>query len=252
MMAEFEYVEEIDSTNNELKRRYEVDPPGEYTVLSAGTQTAGRGRSGHQWSSPEGTSIATSMIFYPKDVPTEALSRLTLLSALAVSRAVEEVTGLPTEIKWPNDVLVHGKKICGILTELKAAAGKAEYVVVGIGVNVYMESFPEELSEIATSLFLEGGAHLSRRAITESIWKHFLELYEVFLQSADLSGLRAEYNAKLVNRDRQVRVLDPAGEYEATARGIDETGRLVVITTFSEERHIDSGEVSVRGIYGYT
>ena len=256
MTITYHYLDEVDSTNNELKRRVLTESLPEATVISAGMQTAGRGRSGHDWVSPPGVSVSTSMILYPTEVSCEHISRLTPIAAVAVAETVEELYGLKTQIKWPNDVLLSEKKICGILTEMSAKDNRVEYVVVGIGVNVHQTSFPPEIEQMATSLDIElaaeqrGSQQTHCEEITRRIWTNFTRHYEEFLKSEDLSLVRDFYNARLVNRDRRVKVMDPAGAYEGTAKGIDFAGRLLVDEE-GRERKIDSGEVSVRGIYGY-
>ena len=281
MSIQYIYQKSIDSTNNEIKRRLASGGrPEEYTVISAGTQTAGRGRIGHEWSSPADVSVATSMVLYPKvlskksdevfprkpeedaksgsrsgAISEECVPQLTIVAAMAVAYAVEELYGLAAQIKWVNDILLSGKKICGILTERVDDA-----VVVGIGVNVYPGSFPPELAEqatcIADELEKQNGIKkkdtaVSRKRLTEKIWQHFLALYEQFLQNRSLSFLLDEYNARLVNAGRMVRVMDPAGPYEAKALSMDENGRLVVETEAGGINRIDSGEVHVRGQNGY-
>ena len=145
-----EYLESIDSTNNEIKRRA-VAGETEGLVISAGKQTAVRCSIGHHFYTPAYISIATSLLLRPT-VAIDHLSSLTLVAAVAVRRAIEELYGIETWIKWPNDVIIHGKKVCGILTEMSASEGKAEYVVVGIGVNVHQTSFSEELADKAISV----------------------------------------------------------------------------------------------------
>lgn len=250
-----EYLESIDSTNNEIKRRAAVGET-EGLVISAGKQTAGRGRSGHQWETPADISIATSLLLRPT-VAIDHLSSLTLVAAVAVRRAIEELYGIETWIKWPNDVIIHGKKVCGILTEMSASEGKAEYVVVGIGVNVHQTSFSEELANKAISVDMaikEGDPFGAKRGdckeLTYRIWQEFSLLYEAFCMTEDLSIVMEEYNRFLINRNAKVRVLDPSGEWEGIARGIDESGKLLVETK-EDLRKVDSGEVSVRGVYGY-
>ncbi|MCR4674005.1 MAG: biotin--[acetyl-CoA-carboxylase] ligase [Lachnospiraceae bacterium] len=248
------YYDEIDSTNNEIKRQIEHNIK-EGTVISAGTQTAGRGRSGHDWISPKNVSVATSMVLYPKSVKMEHVPRMTLLAAVAVAKAIESLYDLKTEIKWPNDILVHKKKICGILTEMEAEAGQVKYVVVGIGVNVHNREFTPELLDKATSLDLaleEEGKHILTHCkdVTKEIWNSFGEIYESFLETEDLTSILSFYNDRLVNKNRQVRVLNPLGEYEAVAKEMLPTGELLVDKS-GEMIKIDSGEVSVRGIYGY-
>ncbi len=152
MTIEFEYVEEIDSTNDELKRRAAAGRCREFLVLSAGTQTGGRGRSGHTWSSPPGTSISTSMILYPRDVMPEFIPRITPLAAVAVAETIEDLYGLSVGIKWPNDVLISEKKVCGILNEMILDdRGRPDHVVVGIGVNVHIRELEPEIADMATS-----------------------------------------------------------------------------------------------------
>ncbi|MEE3481500.1 MAG: biotin--[acetyl-CoA-carboxylase] ligase [Lachnospiraceae bacterium] len=248
------YHESIDSTNNEIKRLAEDGSAAEFTVVSAGEQTAGRGRSGHVWQSPPGTSIATSILLRPAGVDFDRIPRITILSALAVADAAEEATGLTCGIKWPNDVLLNKRKICGILTELCFDRDRNPYMVVGIGVNVTVKDFPPDIADMATSLMLASGKPaeaFSRKAITEKIWDRFLVYYEGFLKTGDLSEIRVPYEDRLVNVNERVRVLDPLGEYEARATGIDNGGRLLVVKDNGTCAAIDSGEVSVRGIYGY-
>ncbi len=244
------YYHSLDSTNNEAKKQAE-NHCLEGTVISAGRQTAGRGRRGHDWETPQDEAIATSMVLYPR-VPLERLPGLTLLAAVAVRRAVSGLYGLEGQIKWPNDIVLKNKKICGILTEMSVKDQQAAYVVVGIGVNVHNRGFSEELADKATSIDLElpDGRKADCGALRRKIWEEFVSCYETFARDQNLEFIRKEYDRWLVNRDRTVRVLDPAGPWEGIARGIGSGGELLVET---EEglRPVDSGEVSVRGLYGY-
>jgi BirA family biotin operon repressor/biotin-[acetyl-CoA-carboxylase] ligase len=246
------YFDSLDSTNEELKRRA-ADGAEEGLVVSAGSQHAGKGRSGRRWQSPVGESIATSLLLRP-ELPCEKLSSLTLVAAMAVLRAVQGLYDLDAMIKWPNDIVIDGKKVCGILTEMAAKEGKAEYVIIGIGVNVHNHSFSEDIQKTATSLDLElektGKGRGGCKVLTQRIWQEFIMLYQVYGLTGDLSVLMEEYNRYLVNRNQQVKVLDPLGNWEGTARGIDETGALLVETP-DDVRRVDAGEVSVRGVYGY-
>lgn len=250
------YFDEIDSTNEELKRRYRSgEKPAGWTVVSAGHQTAGKGRSGHQWKSPSEDSVATSMIFYPK-VRIQHVPRLTILAGMAVASALEKLYDLPTRLKWPNDVLINEKKVCGILCEMEPDGDHAAYVVVGIGVNVHQKEFPEEIRGMATSVDLalqKSGRDQksSRRDIDRQIWLEFARLYEAFEKTEDLSALQEEYNSRLVNVNQTVRILDPLGEYTAQSLGIDKQGDLLVKKEDGSLVAVNSGEVHVRGIYGY-
>lgn len=250
----FEYLESIDSTNDEIRRRMQNGSCPDGLVIAAAEQTKGKGRRGHVWQSPPGTSLATSMGLYPT-IDLAHIPRITILAALGVADAVEKLSGLRTEIKWPNDVLIRDRKICGILTEMDAEDGHVKDVIVGIGVNVHTREFPPDIARIATSVDIElaragSEQHVARRALNEELWRDFLGYYEKFQANLDLAPVLPAYNARLVNKDRRVRVLDPLGEYDGTARGIDSTGALLVETA-AGTRRVDSGEVSVRGIYGY-
>ncbi len=243
------YFRQIDSTNLEVKRRADQGAPGPLLIV-ADEQTAGRGRRGRSWSSPPGTSISMSLLLRPHIRPENA-SMLTLVCALAVAGGIAETTGLKTEIKWPNDVVIHGKKICGILTEMNTELGEIGFVVPGIGINVNMTEFPEEIRETATSLKLELGKHVPRTPVVAAFVRCFAMYYGIFLETEDLTALKPVYEKLLVNRDREVLVLDPAGEWKGVARGITATGELLVERSDGSTVEVRSGEVSVRGIYGY-
>ena len=187
--------------------------------------------------------------FKPDFAPDRA-SMLTLIAALAVSKAISEKTGQEAEIKWPNDIVMNGKKVCGILTEMSAQLDYINHVVIGIGINVQNESFPKEIEQVATSILMETGQHVNRAELIEAVLEQFERYYEIFLETEDLSGLVKEYNAHLINMQKQVRVLDPKEPYEAKAMGITPHGELIV-DTWEGRKLVSSGEVSVRGVYGY-
>ena len=185
------------------------------------------------------------------DINPNNASMLTLVAAMAVARAIMDVTGALAQIKWPNDIVMNGKKICGILTEMSAQFDYINHIVIGIGVNVHNEEFPEEIAHMASSLMLECSGKKFRRAeLIEKILEYFEQYYEVFLQTEDLSALEKEYDSMLVNLHKKVRVLDSKEPFEGTAMGITKKGELVV-DTWSSRKLVSSGEVSVRGIYGY-
>ena len=248
----FKHFESIDSTNLEAKREAHEGATN-FTVISAGEQTAGRGRSGHGWISPEGVSVATTMLIYPEGISMEHLPRLTIVAGVSVTEAVEELYHLRTRIKWPNDVLINNKKICGILTEMEAENGIAENVVVGIGVNVHQrkEDLAPEIRDMATSIELDG-QRASRQAVTEAIWRHFLHHYEIFQKNGgSLEGILPSYNARLANKDRRVRVVHQAHDFEGIALEMEKDGRLLIQKDDGSVVAVDSGEVHVRGLYGY-
>ena len=190
-----------------------------------------------------------SLVLKPEIEPNHA-SMLTLITAMAVAGGIEKTTGLECKIKWPNDIVIHGKKVCGILTEMSTQMDYINYIVIGIGINVQNEAFPEEIGEVATSLRIESGKKQNRAAIIEAVWEEFETYYDIYLKTEDMQGLVGEYNRKLANMNQQVRVLDPKDPYEGTARGITSKGELIV-DTWEARKLVSSGEVSVRGLYGY-
>ena len=209
-------------------------------------------------------------------LPPQHISLLTLVMGLSVAQAVRELYQLDAVIKWPNDIVIGQKKICGILTEaivptaivpaaivptaIAPAAGDPARIgiVIGTGINVNNEAFPEELQDRATSLRLELGQEASRSAVLAQTLSCFRKNYEICLKTGDLAGLQDAYNALLVSMNREVRIEDPRGPYTAVSRGIDAGGRLLVERKMTTEtgttvipEAISSGEVSVRGLYGY-
>ena len=246
------YFNETGSTNIDAKRCAEEGEPHGTTVI-ANTQTAGRGRRGRLWQSPAGSAIYMTILLKPQFVPDKA-SMLTLVMALSVADAIAEATGLDAGIKWPNDVVVNKKKVCGILTEMNAELDYIQYVVIGVGINVNNnspEEFPEEIRQTATSLKIESGMQISRAALLERVLAHFEKNYDIFTKTLDLSALMEAYDARLLNLNAEVRVLDPKGEYTGIARGINPAGELLVEKENGEVVPVYAGEVSVRGLYGY-
>ncbi len=239
----------IGSSNAEAKRLADEGAP-HGTLVAADMQTAGRGRRGRSWTSPAGINIYFTILLKPDFAPDRA-PMLTLVMAHSVARAVREETGLDAGIKWPNDIVVGGKKICGILTEMSVEEDYIRNVVIGVGINVHEQEFAPELADKATCLDAECKGRVNRSRLLAAVMKAFEEDYEIFAARGNLTALRASYNTLLVNRDREVCVLDPAGEYRGTARGITDTGELTVELPDGGIREVFAGEVSVRGIYGY-
>ncbi len=243
------YFDSIDSTNNELKRQAETQVCHGLLAV-AEEQTAGRGRRGHAWVSPPGTGIWFSFLLKPQISPDKA-SMLTLVAAIAVARAISETTGLVSQIKWPNDIVVNKKKVCGMLTELSAEMTQVNYVVIGIGINANNREFPDEIKETATSLYIESGKPVKRAAVIEAVGRYFEQYYDAFIKAGDLSLIMNEYNDMLVNAGNQVRIISGDSEEIYTAVGINPQGELVVKDEDGNIKDIRSGEVSVRGLYGY-
>ena len=241
------FAREIDSTNLWIKRLAKEGAP-EGTLALAEFQSAGRGRLGRSWEVPEGTSVMMSILLRPKFEPQYAPT-LTLVMGMAVAKAVKSL-GFDVSIKWPNDVVVSHKKICGILTEMGVRDGKIDYAVIGVGINVNIKEFPEEMADKATSLYLESGKEFDRSQIPGLVMEAFEKYYEKFAATCDLSGLKEEYESILANYNQPVRVLAKE-PYEGVARGITDGGELLVEKTDGTIATVSAGEVSVRGLYSY-
>ncbi len=259
MMGRQRYHYEVtESTNLQATQLAEQGAP-HGTLVTADCQSAGRGRRGRSWESVPGESICMTLILRPEFEP-ERASALTLVMALAVARALQEFCDGEVRIKWPNDIVLNRKKVCGILTELHMQLPGAKEndtqavirdVIIGVGINVNQDIFSEEIRDIATSLRLECRKVYSRAEIIECVIRYFEQYYEQYLQTLDLSLMQEAYNELLINRESQVRVLDPKGEYNGTAHGITAEGELLVEREDGTVTQVYAGEVSVRGLYGY-
>ena len=242
------YYETTDSTNLRIRQAGDEGAP-HGTLAVADRQTAGRGRRGRTWESPAGSSIYMSVLLRPDIAPNKA-SMLTLVMALSVAEGIQQCIPI-IQIKWPNDIIVNGKKLVGILTEMSAQVDYINHVTVGVGINVNMTAFQEEIADTATSLRLECGHAVKRAPLIAAVMERLEENYEIFLETEDLSGLMERYSALLVNRDRDVRIIGEKETYQAHAIGIDRTGELIVRREDGTMEKIYAGEVSVRGVYGY-
>lgn len=245
----FYYEESLDSTNNRAKALAQ-EGAAHGTVVLTEEQVSGKGRMGRGWVTPKGSSIAMTCILRPKFPPQRA-SMLTLLMGLSVAQACQRQYQLDAWIKWPNDIVVSGKKICGILTEMNAEAEEINDVVIGVGINGNLTDFPENLRQKATSLQKELGQTILRAPLVAAVLETFEENYEKFCIQEDLSAFMETYNQILINRNRQVRVLKSGETLEGVAHGINSQGELLVEKQDQSMVHIYAGEVSVRGLDDY-
>lgn len=243
---------ELDSTNNYLKTQTAA-PDG--TAAVADSQTAGRGRMDRSFQSPKGRGIYLSVLLRPP-LPPERLLPVTALAGVAVCAAVERVCGVRPGLKWPNDPVLNGKKLCGILTEmsLEAETGRVQSLVLGIGVNVGQgpEDFTPEVREMATSLLQALGQPVSRPRLTAALLEELDRAYAALL-AGDLSAYLAAYRRDCVNLGKTVQLIPFGGGERETAQAVDVDGEfsLVIRGSGGRERTVRSGEVSVRGLWGY-
>ncbi len=243
------YYDSIDSTNEEAKRKAAQGDPDE-SLYYADNQTAGKGRRGRTWISPKGEDIFFSLLLRP-ELPVESASMLTLVAALAAAEVSEKYSGEACQIKWPNDIVLHNKKICGILTEMGLEMGEISYIVVGVGFNINRSVFSDEISEMGTSLFKETGRRIPRARFLADFLTAFMKGYRRFLKEQNLASFTEEYESHLVNIGRQVKIIKNGEEMIRTALGINDKGELIVQDDTGVTETIFTGEVSVRGLYGY-
>lgn len=241
------YEEEMTSTNTVLRHAAEQGAENGTAALCE-TQSGGKGRMGRTWTSPRGEGIWTSLLVRPKLPPLQA-PLITLAAALAMAKAVEGETGLSPQIKWPNDLVLSGKKICGILLELSSDMDAIHYVVVGTGLNVGKNAFPPEIAHRATSLEAELGRKVSRAAILRAYW-HEMETAMALLEEKGLKGILADYEKRSCTLNSRVRVQGTV-EMEGIAVSMDDSGALLVKDDQGTVRRILAGDVSVRGVMGY-
>ena len=242
------YYPETDSTNIRIRHLGDEGAP-HGTLAVADRQTAGRGRRGRTWESPGGSCIYMSILLRP-DLAPEKAPMLTLVMACGVAEGIMDCADVKVQIKWPNDIIVSGKKLRGILTEMSTQVDYINHVTVGVGINVNVQNFPEEI-QTATSLLSETGTQTKRAPVIAAVMKHFEENYKIFMQTEDMSGLMKKYSSLLVNQGREVLILEKDAEYKAYAEGINQKGELVVRREDGTVENICAGEVSVRGVYGY-
>lgn len=230
------FYEETDSTNNQAKRLIN-DEKNENLLVCAGRQTAGRGRQGKSFYSPKGSGIYMSLVIHPKSSLQNAVTATTA-AAVAVCRAIEDLTDITPQIKWVNDVYVNGSKICGILTEAVTdfESGIVSSVIIGIGVNITTADFPSDV-ENAGAL----NVNLSRSRLIAKITDRLMEI-----ALGDYSAFIDYYRTHSMIIGKEITFFENGTETSATALEIDETGGLIVKTEQGETRTLRSGEITVR------
>jgi len=237
-------LKETESTNAVAFRMAEEGAP-EGTVVIADAQTAGKGRLGRVWLSPAGVNLYCSVVLRPPISPVAAC-QLTFLSVVAVARAIEKCSELRPQIKWPNDILISGKKVAGLLNEMNAETEKVNFVVLGIGVNLNMPvaQLSEGLRHPATSLLEEGGVEVDRVRFTRTLLTELDQLYDRFLQEGE-GPVRAEWLERSAIRGRSVRVSCGDREFTGAVQGVDPFGALLVLRSDGTLDTVLSGDVTL-------
>ncbi len=236
------FLEQTDSTNVRAREQGDGGAP-EGTVIIADSQSAGKGRLGRTWESPAGVNLYTSVLLRPVILPRFG-TQMTFLSAVAVAAAIEEVSGLSATVKWPNDVLLGGKKVAGLLNEMNAETERVNYVILGIGVNLNMQpgQFPDDLRYPATSVAIEKGSPVSRLAFARSLFRHLDSFYQAYLEQGVTPVLRAweelcDVVGKRVSVDCQSQV------FRGVVEGLDPDGALLLRTDEGPLEKILAGDV---------
>lgn len=233
------------SSSNSLVRDKANDGAAEWSMIIANEQTSGRGRIGRSFFSPKGTGVYMSLLLRPSDYSAEQSVRITTMAAVAVCEAVEEISGERAEIKWVNDIFVRGKKVCGILTEgsFGLESGLLEYAVLGIGVNIYEPEggFPEELKDIAGSVFQAPQSDAKNRFVSQ-----FLNRFYGYYTAPCQADYVEQYRSRSLVIGRQVNLISANESKSAVVLGIDDHCRLLVKHDDGTENCYSSGEISIR------
>lgn len=232
----------LDSTQS-VAHKLAEQGAGEGTLVLAEQQTAGRGRMGRSWHSPKGKGIWMSLVLRPQ-IPVHFTPQLTLLVAVALCRTIRKIEPLPVAIKWPNDLLIEGKKISGILLESSAEDERLKYVIAGIGISVNLrdEDYPDELREIGTSLRIASGKEWNRTELIQSFLEQFETLYELY-HADGFEPIRVAWEALAISLGKPIRARTPKGNVEGVAESIDEMGALLVRLSDGSVTKLYSAEI---------
>lgn len=239
------YYPAVGSTNDEAKRLAEAGAP-EGTLVIADYQAAGRGRLNREWWSPPGSSLLLSLVFRPAFLAPHQAQRLTMVCSLAVCDAVAKMTGLAAAVKWPNDVLLNGRKLCGLLAELGVAGSRLDYVVVGIGININVDFEGDGVPTLmapATSLKAALGREVSRLAVLAALLRCVEARYER-LRAGALP--HDEWQSRLVTLGQEVQVTMPHHALTGLAIGVDANGALLVRQADGQVVRVLAGDVTLR------
>lgn len=235
---------EIDSTNS-IAMLLASDGAPHGTVVTSDSQTGGRGRRGREWFSPPGCNLYMSVILRPSVSPAEA-SQIPVISVLAVIRVLEQLnSGLPFQIKWPNDILCRGKKVCGILCEMKSDMDQINHIVVGVGINVNVTSMDPCISDIATSLKLETDQDYSRIRLSASLLEELEEIYLEWLQERNLKRYIEEWESYSLLIGRNVKIETPSETIAGVATGLSDNGSLIVKLPSGAIRKVYAGDAHI-------
>lgn len=240
--SKIHYCSVTESTNNDAKKMAQEGAPNG-TLVIAERQQGGRGRMGRAWNSPRG-GLWLSIVLRPELSPVDA-PKLTIMSAVAVAEAIIQATGVFAKIKWPNDILVDGKKVCGILTEMSAEMDIINHVIIGIGINVNNSDFPKELKDKSISLCQIKGQQVSRIVLLSTLLEK-LEHYYAIAETEGFEEIFKKWRLLCVNLGQKVKIIGKNNSFEGIVLDIDTSGALLIKTISGQVMKVMSGDVSLR------
>ncbi|EEL51384.1 Biotin--[acetyl-CoA-carboxylase] synthetase [Bacillus cereus Rock3-44] len=240
------YFEESVESTQHIAAKLAYEGAAEGTIVVAEEQTAGRGRLSRKWHSPKGTGIWMSIILRPA-IPVHHAPQLTLLAAVSVAQAIEKCIGVNVGIKWPNDILIEGKKAVGILTEMQADPDKINAVIMGIGINANQskEHFADEIKEIATSLAIESGKPIVRAELMQQIFLQMEKLYEEYIKNG-FSVIKLLWESYAISIGKEITARTMKETITGTAKGITADGVLILEDRTGHIHHIHSADIEIK------
>lgn len=245
--AEFRFFDSIDSTNSEAERELASGCPTPL-VIAAGQQTKGRGRLGREWFSEDKGNIYMSFVFRPHLAPSR-MQRFTLWMGLELCAELNDQFGLPLMLKWPNDLIAHGKKVAGILTEARIDADQTRDLVLGCGINInsQLDNWPEEVRARATSLSEIQGMRLEINQLAAALIRRGLSAYDAFIDESYVKHFDAHWHRFNVLEGKTITITDHHGDHEGVIEGIDESGSLLMQDSSTNLRAFQAGDVTLSG-----
>lgn len=243
------FVDSLSSTNDYAKS-LALKGAVAGTLVAADSQTAGRGSGNRTWLSPPHTGVYFSFVLTPSFPPRRA-QEVTVLTAYSITMSLREKYKVPVLLKWPNDILLNSKKIGGVLAEGSVVEDAIKCMVIGVGINVNMTQFPQELQDKASSLCLECGYSFDRTDLVADFLHQFEQEYDQYIVEGSLDHIIPAYDALLIHRDQRIRLIEKKSETIVISKGINRFGELRIQEPDGSMRDVGIGEVSIRGIPGY-
>jgi BirA family biotin operon repressor/biotin-[acetyl-CoA-carboxylase] ligase len=238
------FFSEIDSTNNEA-HRLGVDGAPEGTVVIADSQTKGKGRLQRAWHSPAGMNIYTSIILRP-DLKPDHAPQISILAGVSVAEIMDNFCPGMVNLKWPNDVLLQGKKVCGILAQMKTSANRVDFIILGIGINVNIDynQLSQDIKNTATSLTIETGRKISRQELIIGLYENLAKWYKKLMEGG-FGAVKEKWLSMAPMIGQRVQIMSENEVISGKALGIDEQGALLLLTAEDRKIKISAGDATI-------